>query len=106
MLKSQEGVGNFACRRQGHGVRQHAQRRQAARWRPISPVGLHALGFALVATRGTAEALAKAGNAGARRVNKVKDGSPHIVDMLKGGEIQLVFTTVDETRTAIAAIRN
>ena len=29
----------------------------------------------------------------------------HIVDMVKGGEIQLVFTTVDETRTAIADSR-
>ena len=39
-------------------------------------------------------------------VNKVKDGRPHIVDMLKNGEIQLVFTTVDETRTAIADSRH
>ncbi len=38
-------------------------------------------------------------------VNKVKDGRPHIADMVKGGEIQLVFTTVDETRTAIADSR-
>jgi carbamoyl-phosphate synthase large subunit len=38
-------------------------------------------------------------------VNKVKDGRPHIVDMVKAGEIQLVFTTVDETRTAIADSR-
>ena len=41
-----------------------------------------------------------------RAVNKVKDGRPHIVDMLKNGEIQLVFTTVDETRTAIADSRH
>ena len=32
-------------------------------------------------------------------VNKVKDGRPHIVDMLKNGEIQLVFTTVNEVRS-------
>ena len=38
-------------------------------------------------------------------VNKVKDGRPHIADMVKAGEIQLVFTTVDETRTAIADSR-
>jgi carbamoyl-phosphate synthase large subunit len=63
---------------------------------------LHALGFALVATRGTAAAIQDAGVP----VNKVKDGRPHIVDMLKGGEIQLVFTTVDETRTAIADSRH
>jgi carbamoyl-phosphate synthase large subunit len=66
---------------------------------------LHALGFALVATRGTAAAIQDAG-VPVRAVNKVKDGRPHIVDMLKGGEIQLVFTTVDETRTAIADSRH
>ena len=41
-----------------------------------------------------------------KAVNKVKDGRPHIVDMVKAGEIQLVFTTVDETRTAIADSRH
>ncbi|MDE2503302.1 MAG: hypothetical protein KGL18_10050, partial [Burkholderiales bacterium] len=40
-----------------------------------------------------------------RLVNKVKDGRPHIADMVKAGEIQLVYTTVDETRTAIADSR-
>ncbi len=40
-----------------------------------------------------------------KTVNKVKDGRPHIADMVKAGEIQLVFTTVDETRTAIADSR-
>jgi carbamoyl-phosphate synthase large subunit len=39
-------------------------------------------------------------------VNKVKDGRPHIVDMIKNGELALVFTTVDETRTAIADSRS
>jgi carbamoyl-phosphate synthase large subunit len=66
---------------------------------------LVALGFQLVATRGTAAAIAEAGIA-VRPVNKVKDGRPHIVDMVKAGEIQLVFTTVDETRTAIADSRH
>jgi len=66
---------------------------------------LIALGFQLVATRGTAAAIAEAGLP-VRSVNKVKDGRPHIVDMVKGGEIQLVFTTVDETRTAIADSRH
>ncbi len=66
---------------------------------------LLALGFAIVATRGTAAAIAAAGLP-VRTVNKVKDGRPHIVDMVKAGEIQLVFTTVDETRTAIADSRH
>ncbi|MDO9286683.1 MAG: carbamoyl-phosphate synthase large subunit, partial [Aquabacterium sp.] len=66
---------------------------------------LVALGFAVVATKGTAAAIA-AGGVPVKTVNKVKDGRPHIVDMVKAGEIQLVFTTVDETRTAIADSRN
>ena len=65
---------------------------------------LVALGFEVVATKGTAAAIAEAG-VPVRVVNKVKDGRPHIVDMIKGGEIQLVFTTVDETRAAIADSR-
>jgi carbamoyl-phosphate synthase large subunit len=66
---------------------------------------LVALGFAVVATKGTAAAIA-AGGVPVKTVNKVNDGRPHIVDMVKAGEIQLVFTTVDETRTAIADSRN
>ena len=66
---------------------------------------LHALGFAIVATKGTAAAIA-AGGIPVKAVNKVKDGRPHIVDMVKAGEIQMVFTTVDETRTAIADSRH
>ncbi|MCE4536782.1 carbamoyl-phosphate synthase large subunit [Pelomonas sp. P7] len=65
---------------------------------------LHALGFGVVATRGTAAAIAEAG-VPVKQINKIKDGRPHIVDALKGGDIQLVFTTVDETRTAIADSR-
>ncbi len=66
---------------------------------------LHDLGFTIVATKGTAAAIAAAG-VPVKSVNKVKDGRPHIVDMVKAGEIQLVFTTVDETRTAIADSRH
>ncbi|MBT9504271.1 MAG: carbamoyl-phosphate synthase large subunit [Burkholderiaceae bacterium] len=66
---------------------------------------LVALGYSVVATKGTAAAIAE-GGVPVRTVNKVKDGRPHIVDMVKGGEIQLVFTTVDETRTAIADSRH
>jgi carbamoyl-phosphate synthase large subunit len=62
------------------------------------------LGFTLSATKGTAAAIAEAGIP-VRLVNKVKDGRPHIADMIKAGEVQLVFTTVDETRTAIADSR-
>jgi carbamoyl-phosphate synthase large subunit len=65
---------------------------------------LHELGYLVVATKGTAAAIAAAG-VPVKVVNKVKDGRPHIADLIKAGEIQLVFTTVDETRTAIADSR-
>jgi carbamoyl-phosphate synthase large subunit len=52
------------------------------------------LGFKVVATGGTADFLAKHGIV-AQRVNKVLEGRPHIVDMMKDGKIQLVFNTVD-----------
>jgi carbamoyl-phosphate synthase large subunit len=53
---------------------------------------LSRLGFQIVATRGTAEVLARAG-VRAQLVNKVTDGSPHCVDMIKEGRIQLVINT-------------
>jgi carbamoyl-phosphate synthase large subunit len=62
--------------------------------------GLHSLGFSLVATRGTAAAISEAGIP-VQVVNKVTEGRPHIVDMLKNGEISLVINTVDERRNAI-----
>jgi carbamoyl-phosphate synthase large subunit len=61
---------------------------------------LVSLGFKLVATRGTAAALAAAGVA-VRPVNKVHEGQPHIVDMMKNDEIALVVNTVQEKRSAI-----
>jgi carbamoyl-phosphate synthase large subunit len=61
---------------------------------------LHALGYEIVATRGTAAALAAAGVA-VRSVNKVKEGRPHVVDMLVNDEIALVVNTVEEKRSSI-----
>jgi carbamoyl-phosphate synthase large subunit len=61
---------------------------------------LHELGFHLVATRGTAAALSAAGIP-VQIVNKVYEGQPHIVDILKNGEIALVVNTVEEKRKAI-----
>ncbi|HET9978312.1 MAG TPA: carbamoyl-phosphate synthase large subunit, partial [Burkholderiaceae bacterium] len=66
---------------------------------------LHDLGFGIVATKGTLAAIDAAG-VPAKLVNKVKDGRPHIGDLIKAGDVQLVFTTVDETRTAIADSRH
>ena len=66
--------------------------------------GLHALGFKLVATRGTAAEIEAAGIP-VQLVNKVTEGRPHIVDMVKNGEIALVINTVEERRNAIADSR-
>jgi len=52
------------------------------------------LGFKVVATGGTADFLHRHGIA-AQRVNKVLEGRPHIVDLMKDGKVQLVFNTVD-----------
>jgi carbamoyl-phosphate synthase large subunit len=52
------------------------------------------LGFTVLATRGTAAALQAAGVA-VSVVNKVDEGRPHIVDMIKNGEICLIVNTVD-----------
>ncbi|MBK7663478.1 MAG: carbamoyl-phosphate synthase large subunit [Sterolibacteriaceae bacterium] len=66
---------------------------------------LAALGFSLVATRGTANAIADAGLP-VTPVNKVTEGRPHVVDMIKNNEISFIVNTVDERRTAIADSRS
>lgn len=58
---------------------------------------LAALGFQLVATRGTAGALSAAGLE-VTPVNKVAEGRPHIVDMIKNGEISLIVNVVEDKR--------
>ncbi|RDI09650.1 carbamoyl-phosphate synthase large subunit [Comamonas sp. AG1104] len=65
---------------------------------------LVAMGYNLCATRGTAAAIAEAGLE-VQAVNKVTEGRPHIVDMIKNGEIALVINTVEERRNAIADSR-
>jgi carbamoyl-phosphate synthase large subunit len=61
---------------------------------------LLAMGFTLVATRGTARAL-DALNLPVTTINKVREGRPHVVDAMKNGEIHLVFNTT-EGREALA----
>jgi carbamoyl-phosphate synthase large subunit len=61
---------------------------------------LHKLGFMLIATRGTAAAVAAAGLP-VTPVNKVGEGRPHIVDMIKNAEIALIVNTVEDRRAAI-----
>jgi carbamoyl-phosphate synthase large subunit len=58
------------------------------------------LGLQLLATRGTAASLAEAGLV-VTPVNKVMEGRPHIVDMIKNGEIAMIINTVDEKRASI-----
>jgi carbamoyl-phosphate synthase large subunit len=52
------------------------------------------LGFTVVATGGTSDFLRRHGIE-TQRVNKVLEGRPHIVDLMKDGKVQLVFNTVD-----------
>jgi carbamoyl-phosphate synthase large subunit len=55
---------------------------------------LESLGFNIVATRGTAKVLQDAG-IHVKAVNKVAEGRPHSVDMIKNGEIQLIINTTE-----------
>jgi len=52
------------------------------------------MGFDIIATHGTAKCLAKAG-VSCRRANKVREGRPHIVDMIKNSEIDLIVNTTE-----------
>jgi carbamoyl-phosphate synthase large subunit len=61
---------------------------------------LHDRGFKLVATGGTAKVI-RAGGVECQHVNKVKEGRPHVVDMIKNDEIALIVNTT-EGRSAIA----
>jgi len=69
---------------------------------------LQTLGFGLVATKGTAAFLAKEG-IDVTFVNKVLEGRPHIVDLVKNREISLIINTVEEDKRSIRdswSIRN
>jgi carbamoyl-phosphate synthase large subunit len=61
---------------------------------------LHAQGFSLVATGGTGKVIRDA-DIECLHINKVKEGRPHIVDMIKNDEIALIVNTT-EGRSAIA----
>ena len=53
---------------------------------------LHDLGFEIVATRGTAQAIRKMGIP-AETINKIGEGSPHVVDWIERGDVDLVINT-------------
>ena len=65
---------------------------------------LAGMGFVIVATKGTAAAILAAGIP-CTQVNKVTEGRPHVVDMMKNDEICMVINTVEERRNAIADSR-
>ncbi|MCR6644269.1 MAG: carbamoyl-phosphate synthase large subunit [Terricaulis sp.] len=62
----------------------------------LAPVArdLIELGFSIKATGGTADYLISQG-VSVERVNKVAEGRPHIDDMMKNGQVQLVFNTTE-----------
>jgi carbamoyl-phosphate synthase large subunit len=59
---------------------------------------LQALGFKLIATRGTAQFLAAKGLT-VETINKVHEGRPHIVDAMRDGQVALVFNTTEGARS-------
>jgi len=63
------------------------------------------LGFSILATRGTAAVLAAHG-IDVSIINKVAEGRPHIVDMIKNGEVSFIVNTVEDKRTAIRDSRS
>jgi carbamoyl-phosphate synthase large subunit len=67
---------------------------------------LVARGFTLAATGGTAKALTDAGLT-VRMVNKVAEGRPHIVDLIKNDEASIIINTTEGRRAIIdsASIR-
>ena len=88
-------------------VSDHDKRHVGVRWRKE----LHALGFKLVATRGTAARFRQRG-VPAEPVYKVNEGRPNIVDLMKTGKVDMVINTplgresfYDEKSIRRAAIR-
>ncbi len=53
---------------------------------------LHECGFQIVATRGTAEAISRMG-VPAQAINKIAEGSPHVLDWIERGDVDLVVNT-------------
>jgi len=60
--------------------------------------GFYNLGYKLIATGGTADALEAAGLK-VRRVNKLSEGSPNIVDLIRTGQAQFVVNTLTKGKT-------
>jgi carbamoyl-phosphate synthase large subunit len=63
------------------------------------------LGFSLIATRGTAAVL-RAHGLPVSVINKVAEGRPHVVDMVKNREVSLIINTVEDRRNAVRDSRS
>ncbi len=105
-VKSQLGAGTrLPVAREGAASKVFLSVRNADKPRMVEVAReLVGLGFRLAATRGSAAALQQAGLE-VETVNKVTEGRPNVVDMMKNGEIALVINTVEERRNAIADSR-
>ncbi len=100
-VKSQLGAGTRLPR----GGRAFISVKQSDKPRAVEVArSLAVLGFELLATKGTAAAI-KAAGLECRAVNKVAEGRPNIVDMIKNEEVALVINSVEERRNAIADSR-
>ncbi|MDX1320622.1 MAG: carbamoyl phosphate synthase large subunit, partial [Oceanospirillum sp.] len=97
-LKSQQGAGEQLPQNAGRAILSVREADKAA----VVDVAksLQKLGFELLATRGTAKVLEDA-NIPVEVVNKVNEGRPHLVDMLKNDEVAYIVNTT-EGRKAIA----
>ena len=65
----------------------------------------HDLGFEIIATRGTAQAISRMGIP-VRAINKIGEGSPHVVDFIRDGEVDLVINTPTGSRRALRRLRD
>ena len=66
---------------------------------------LHDNGFRILATRGTAEAIARMG-VPVTRLNKIGEGSPHVLDWIEQGEVDLVSTRPRASARAATGARS
>ena len=89
---------------QRHGV-PHRHRLRQGRRRSGIAAQLHDLGFAIVATRGTAAAIARMGIP-VEPLNKIGEGSPHVVDWIERGDVDLVINTPTGTARAHRRLRD
>jgi carbamoyl-phosphate synthase large subunit len=101
-VKSQIGAGAKLPR----GGRAFISVKQSDKPRAVEVArNLVAMGFDVVATKGTASTI-NAGGVACGVVNKVTEGRPHIVDMIKNNEVTMVINTVEERRNAIVDSRH